>query len=314
METWNISYTLNKTVICPGDNVIVNLEIYNPNKEHCLYIDKIYLKSEKYLNYCYEIKKVVSPVTRENLALLKVPIPIRLKGEVDVKLSVDTYKLTYKKNLPEIDKFENFGRLVRKGPIKFYISPTPCYRAFVSRSIHTIDKPTVEPIVKIIQDWGFETNTVGINIFTENHRDPTDTIIEEIIKSDCLVGIATIRDQSAFTGFYITLQWLYTEVSFAYFTQKPILLIAEQGVNLQGILAAKKWPIIIFNKSQMKRLEYELDEILPLFRLAVQKKRVHNFEKFLNNIQQRAKQVGYWAGLEQKRIEASSSGAYLGKL
>lgn len=242
MSIWNISYNLNKTVICVGDKVILSLDIHNPDAEFYMYIDSVSLKGPKSFNYDYEVKSLVSPNSKQNLSILEVSIPIDIKGEVEMKLYVDTSRLTFKANSSEVDKFEKLGTLVRKGPIKFQISPMPCFRAFVSRSIHDVDRPMVEPIVKMVQDWGFETNTVGINIntFNEKHRDPSDVIVGEIIKSDCLIAIATIRDQSAFTGLYSTLQWLHSEVSFAYMQQKPVLLITDNRIDLKGILGQRK--------------------------------------------------------------------------
>lgn len=308
MSTWNIAYTLNKSVICTGDKVILSLEIQNPGKGSYLYIDKISLKGPKTLNYSYNVKSVVLPKSNQNLAILEVPIPIDIKGNVELKLHVDTSRATFKEDTNEINKFENLGILVRKGPIKFQISPTPCYRAFVSRSIHDKDKLMVEPIVKMVQDWGFETNTVGVNIsvFNEKHRDPTDIIVEEIIKSDCLIAIATIRDQSAFTGLYSTLQWLHAEVGFAYLQQKPILLITDYRIDLKGILGQKKWPIILFNYNELLKLQSELDEILPHLRLAIAERKAEEFNLFIQDIQRRAAVGGYYAAVEQKRIEESA--------
>ncbi|MBL7198040.1 MAG: hypothetical protein ISS47_08065 [Candidatus Omnitrophica bacterium] len=305
--TWQIFYTLNKSVISTGDNVILNLDIYNPDKKCYLYIGDISLRGPKNLNYVYNVKILVSPDTRQNLAVLEVPIPLKAKGEIEIKLYVDTYKVTYKDDSSEIDKFEDLGTLVRKGSIKFQVSPTPCYRAFVSRSIDAIDKPIVEPIVKMVQDWGFETSTVGINSFVEPHRDPGDKIIEDIIKSDCLVAIATIRDQSAFTGFFSTLEWLHTEVAWAYVANKPILLIVDSSINLEGVLRQKRWPVIPFSNNELKKLQYELDEILPQFRLAVEGRKTEQLKSFIQSIQQQAARGGYLAALEEKRINDSSA-------
>lgn len=308
MSTWNITYNLNKSVICTGDKVILNLDIENLDPEFYLYIDNISLKGPKSLDYAYKVKSLVFPNTKQNLAILEIPIPIDIKGEVEMKLNVDTSRLTFKADSNEIDKFDNLGILVRKGPIKLQISPTPCFRAFVSRSIHDTDKPMVEPIVKMVQDWGFETNTVGVNIsdFNEKHRDPTDVIIGEIIKSDCLIAIATVRDQSAFTGLYSTLQWLHTEVGFAYLQQKPIVLIIDNRINLEGILGQQKWPIIQFNYNELLKLQSELDEIMPHLRLAIADRKAEEFAQFIQDIQRRAALGGYYAALEQKRLEESA--------
>ncbi len=308
MSTWNISYNLNKSVICTGDNVILNLDIHNLDLTFYLYIDKIHLKGVKNFNYTYQTDVLIPPDTRQNLAVLSVPIPFYIKGNNEMKLYVETSKITYKTTSQgvEVDKFENLGTLIRKGPIKFQISPTPCYRAFVSRSINPSDKPMVEPIVKMVQDWGFETTTVGINSFVEKHREPTDKIVEDIVRADCLVAIATIRDQSAFTGLYSTLQWLHSEVSFAYMAQKPVLLIVDNRIDLGGILGEKKWPVIPFNNNELLKLQFELDDILPYLRLAIAEKRTTQFEAFIQDIQQKALSAGYVAGLQQKRIEESS--------
>lgn len=303
MAIWYIRHALNKTVTRPGDRILLTLEIHNPHKDKHLFITKLSLKGPKAIDYTYDSLNVfVFPNTRRNLALLEVPIPNNIRGKVELRLHVHTYRTDR-----EVENVENLGALVRKGPIEVQVSPVPFYRAFVSRSILLRDRPITESIVKMIQDWGFETHTVGINSFIEKHTEPTDAIIGEIIRSDCLVAIATIRDKSAFTGLCSTLEWLHSEVAFAYLTQMPILLIVEEGIAAEGILRQTKWPIITFTSGELKKLQYELDEIVPRLRLAVEEKKARDFGEFLQDIQRKAALGGYLAGLEAKRLEDSSS-------
>jgi len=79
----------------------------------------------------------------------------------------------------------------------------PTYRAFISRSNRDEDKPIVEPIISFVQLWGFKTYTVGINVFENNPDNITKRIKNEIMKSDCLIGIATKSDLSALDFFVL---------------------------------------------------------------------------------------------------------------
>lgn len=74
----------------------------------------------------------------------------------------------------------------------------------------------------------------------------------------------------------------------------------------------------MFNYNELLKLQSELDEILPYLRLAIAERKAEEFAKFIQDIQQKAAIGGYYAALEQKRLEESaptaSSVSLLGRL
>jgi len=160
--------------------------------------------------------------------------------------------------------------LVKLGqPQTLMVVHVPRYRAFISRSNRVEDRPLGDLVVHTIQQWGFDTHTVGINEMESDPRRVPARIIEEILKADCLLGIATPRDVSAITNLTKTLTWLQNEVSFAYLAQKPFLIFSDQAVHLEGLLATPDIPVLGYDVSQLGTLISTIDRAMPVVRQAI---------------------------------------------
>jgi len=161
----------------------------------------------------------------------------------------------------------------------FYIIHVPRFRAFISRSNHEVDRPIVDAIVSLIQRWGFDTHTVGINEIEGKEGRVPDRIVEEITKSDCVFAIATPRDVSSIPNFFRTIAWLHNEVSFSFMAERPTLLIADQNVLLDGLTGTDKIPTIRYSASDLVSFFMKFNGLMPTIRQILRKDTCRRWEQ-----------------------------------
>lgn len=156
---WKIYPLLNKNVAAPGEDIQVNLDIENPNNSY-IYISEVLIEiPQANLYWKLNAQTQVPPFTRCFLASVNLQLPINLTGQQLLGFKLSTWQFD---GLDQ--KWKHSGLIETNGYHSFWMLPSPRYKAFVSRSNRDYDKPIVEPIVRMIQEWGFETVTVGINI------------------------------------------------------------------------------------------------------------------------------------------------------
>jgi hypothetical protein len=158
--------------------------------------------------------------------------------------------------------------------------PLPYYRAFVSRGVPPEDRVVGNQIVDMIKEWGLETYTVGI----EETADPKllkEEVRDRIVKSDCLIAIATPRYLDALSGLWRTLEWLHGEVGIAYGTERPILVLRDESIALGGLPGEIKEFALPYNPLNLEELRQKLGaRMLPFREWIASRKR----EQFLATV------------------------------
>lgn len=287
---WKLYPLLNKNVAAPGENIQVTLYIENPNNFY-IYISEVLIEIPQ-ANLYWKLNTQIQrpPFTRYFLASANLQLPINLIGHQFLRFKLSTWQFDSIEQ-----KWKYLGLIETDGYHQFWMLPTPRYRAFVSRSNRNYDKPIVEPVVRMIQEWGFETFTVEINIFEKEPFKLPYQIKEEIIKADCLIAIATPRDLSALDGMWKTLTWLDNEVALAFGHKKPILLITDIILKLEGLISLPVLPLVQFSPFDMGKLYFDLCDVMPHFREWIRTHKEKEFYSALLDFIGKAS-VGFLAG------------------
>lgn len=260
---WYLRITFDRKVAYPGETLFASATIRNPNSY------PIYIGSCYWYFTCYRertpgvkhVQKVIAPLDSIAAPPWRLPIPDVPEGQYEAEVSFDTWTWNTK-----LKVWQNLGRISPRGKERFFIIHTPRFRAFISRSNHDVDRPIVEPVISIIQQWGFDTHTVGINEIEQDQNKIPERIIREITKSDCVFAIATPRDVSSVPAFFRTLTWLQNEVSFSYMAQKPTLLIADEHVLLDGLIGTPQIPTIKYSSKELDKFLVRLSDLMPIIR------------------------------------------------
>lgn len=276
---WKLYYLPDRNVAFPGESVCITVDLKNCIDQY-LYISNIAVEIPWFKNpWTVEKDLRISPNAREHLISFDLPVPPHIIGRQNIRVGVDTWRYD-----SDLRNWLNIGQLFAHPPMPVWMMSLPRYRAFISRSNRDYDKPVVEPIVRMIQQWGFQTVTVGINVFETYPKRISNSILSEIVKADCLIGIATPRDLSALDGFWKTLTWLHSEVTMAFTVDKPILLIVDESVKLEGLLAQEFPPKVRFSEWDLGKLYHDLSYIMPGFREWIGNKKREGFNKALQDI------------------------------
>ncbi len=191
----------------------------------------------------------------------QLPVPDVQEGQYEARVSMDTWEWE-----PAQGNWISLGKIDSDRGAPFYIVQRPRFRAFISRSNHDVDRPIVDAIVSVIQCWGFDTHTVGINEIEPDASRVPDRIVEEIAKADCVFAIATPRDVSSIPNLFRTLTWLHNEVSFSFMAQQPTLLLADESVLLDGLTGTDRIPTIRYSASDLGSFLDSLHRLMPEIR------------------------------------------------
>lgn len=260
---WYLRTTFDRKVAYPNETLFASATIMNPNS-YPIFIEACYWYFTCYPDHLpgiKEINKVIPPGDSTSVPPWQLPIPNVPEGKYEAEVSFDTWIWDI-----SLNNWENLGKVSPDRREPFFIIHTPRFRAFISRSNHDVDRPIVEPIISTIQEWGFDTHTVGINEIEEENAKVPERIIQEIIKSDCVFAIATPRDVSSFPALFRTLTWLHNEVSFSFMAQKPTLLISDESVILDGLTGTQKIPTIKYSSSDLYTFLLRLKDLMPIIR------------------------------------------------
>lgn len=273
---WHLRTSFDRKVAHPGETLFATATLHNPNPS------PLYIGSCRWKFSCYpkhipgikELKKTVPPDGIITIPQWELPIPEIKAGAYTATVSLDTWLWDGR-----IKQWVNYGTVSPDRGEQFFIIHAPQYRAFISRSSHDIDKPVVEPIISTIQDWGFNTHTVGINEIESDTAKVPKRIVDEIIKADCVFAIATPRDVCSVPNLFRTLAWLDNEVSFSFMAQKPTLLMADRIVKLEGLTSMANIPTIRFSSFDIGSFINYLHEIMPIVRGVIAKEAYRNWQQ-----------------------------------
>lgn len=190
----------------------------------------------------------------------------------------------------------NFGVLRTSGnPLRVWLSPSPRYRVFLSKSNHPADYLVINTAKEILNAYGFDCFTLGDNVQVSN-----ETLIpmlqKEINKADATIAIASPRDQSLITGRPTALQWFYDEVTTSNNLARPIIILHDESIQLVGLAEALACPKVAFAPTQLDQMISALNIWLPNLRdyLLESKQRAHN--QWLAETYQNAYRQGLIAG------------------
>jgi hypothetical protein len=110
----------------------------------------------------------------------------------------------------------------------------------------------------------------------------TDRVIKkEIRNADGVVAIATPRNYDQITSTWRRLEWFHGEAGISYGIDRPLLIIREGNVRLEGLpkylTSFDDTPIIHFTADELDKLIYNIDSLMLYYRESVNKKRVDKF-------------------------------------
>jgi len=274
MGNWLLRWQFDKPTYQPGDQVRVNFWVENLG-DTILFASEVGLQLEfqqkQNLYYKKECAAQVSPRATQYVSSLVLEIPKTIAGIV-------RYSVTY-----HLSEYSQAGRIWQDlGPfweeLKWYIKvlPVPYYQAFVSRGLPPEDRLVGDQIVEMIQEWGFETFTVGIDELVDR-KALAPAIRERVTSSDCLIAIATPRYVDALTGYWRTLEWLHGETGIAFGTSRPVLILRDQGVVVGGLPGELTELSVPYDPLNLEELRQKLGSVMPIFRQWVAGKRREEF-------------------------------------
>jgi len=110
------------------------------------------------------------------------------------------------------------------------------FRAFLSCSFEENDQELVEFFGKMIRSFGIEPEVYD---YQDMGRIP-DAIKERIVRSDCLIAIATQRNKIEGSDYWTCPDWIQHEIALANAYNKPIAVFFEDGVSIDGFIAMEE--------------------------------------------------------------------------
>jgi len=110
--------------------------------------------------------------------------------------------------------------------------PEVYFKAFLSCSLSPEDRGIIEFFRKLIKSFGIEPE---IYDYQEIGRIP-DKVKENIIRSDCLIAIATKRKKIEGSDYWACPDWIQHEIALANAYNKPIAIFVEDGVKIEGFI------------------------------------------------------------------------------
>jgi hypothetical protein len=272
MINWNLEWAFDKDSYSPGDQYCsVNLWIENTGENH-IFASEAVLRFDEIDDTCFFAPDKwrgvqIEPHKQEYLTKIDFFIPETMVGLHAYAFGIEAWEFD-----PQLEEWEKYDVLWGEPKYQIGIWAAPYYRVFVSRSNDPKDKPIVDPIEGMIMSWGFDPYTV--NIPRTNPTDLDYIVSDEVLKSDCIIGIATKRDlvydPETFTYQWKTLEWLHKEAGMGLREKKPTLLIIDHEMvdanNVPNSTALRGYESIPFNPSNLQELKQQLDNYMPSFR------------------------------------------------
>jgi len=274
MGTWVLRWQFDKSTYQPGNTVRVDFWVENTG-ETVLFASEMGLQlefqKEKNLFYQQECAVQIAPRAIEHVTSLIFDIPRTVAG-------ILRYAITY--HLWEYSQsgkaWQDLGPSWEERRWYMKVLPVPYYRAFVSRGLPPGDRLVGDQIIEMVQEWGFETYTAGIDELVDTAELACE-IRERIVGSDCLVAIATPRYLDALGGYWRTLEWLHGETGIAFGVSRPMLVLRDQGVQVGGLPGELKRLSVAYDPLNLENLKQRLGGIMPGFRDWVASKRRKEF-------------------------------------
>src|SRR6266446_2217192 len=114
--------------------------------------------------------------------------------------------------------------------------PELIFKAFLSCSFVPEDRPLIEFFSRLIRSFDIEPFTYD---FQEvGHL--SEKVKERIITADCLIAIATRRSKIEGSAVWSCPDWIQHEIALANAYKKPIAILLEEGVKIEGLIALEE--------------------------------------------------------------------------
>ena len=275
---WALYPQTNKLVYKPGESLKINLTVEN------LSDSSLYFSQAQVAPSWAEGEVGIKPIEVKDylpghasmfLTTFNMTLPQQV-GLYTLKFGLETWVYNY-----YTVSWENLGVLWTSDWGYIQVTPTPTYTAFVTRSNRPEDTPIVEQIETMIQLWGFEPHTVGIDIFSEDPLKVPAAIEQQISQSAAVIAIATPRDYSLQENLYQTFPWFHIETGMAFRSDKPLLFIVDERIKLEGLLEYPNFPKVHYHPAKLEILEHRLAVVMPSFRKWISDKKSQEFQDAL---------------------------------
>jgi hypothetical protein len=246
----------------PADQAEISIYITNTGFTS-LYISDILIQFD-YAIYTLSktANRIITPQTNAFLGKHPLPLPENVVGRRLFKI-----KFRIQEGISGYWQDRGFHQTSNYSFI--IISPKPWYRVFVSRSTRTTDVSTGNAIKSMIEDWGFQTITVGIEVKVSDEEIP-GRIKEEIRGANGVIAILTPRILDSITNLWKTLEWAHNEVGIAFGIDKPLLILKDRRVEVSGLPSFLKQQgqalFLEYDNSKLDHLRYNLALLIPTFR------------------------------------------------
>ena len=106
------------------------------------------------------------------------------------------------------------------------------FKSFLSCSFVEEDKEVIDFFRKLVTSFNIEPE---IYDYQEIGRIP-DKVKENIVRSDCLIAIATRRKKIEGSDYWACSDWIQHEIALANAYGKPIAIFVEEGVKIEGLI------------------------------------------------------------------------------
>lgn len=273
MANWELKWQFDKDTYDPGDLGYANFWLKNTGETY-LCLTEVRLQFEFMGEEAYNSKCTVQvkPSYERYATTIRFSVPKEIAGLIRYRVG---YRLWEYSGTAE--RWEDFGLMW--GDYKYFIRsiPRPYYRAFVARGILPEEKLVGEEIVKIIQEWGFDAHTVGIDIQPERAEMWLTESKEEIIKSDCFILVAMPRYLDAINNLWRISGPIQKEMGIAFGKDKPFLAIIDRRLPYEEVNEELRHYSVDFNPFDLEELRAKLGRVMPAFREWIVTKRWQDF-------------------------------------
>lgn len=235
--------------------------------------------------------KVLKPGEAQYLASFTVTMPEGPAGWAEFGFHLKTWLFDPSGNTPT-----EMGFMRTQGnPLRVWLSPTPRYRVFLSKSNHPADYFVINTVKDILNAYGFDCYTLGDNV-PVNRETLLPALQDEISRADATIAVASPRDLSAITGQATALQWFYDEVAVSTTQKRPVIIVYDETVRLEGLAESLPCPKVPFAPTKLDPLVSALNQWLPALRDFLQKSRAQVAEQWQQRIFAEAYRRGLLAG------------------
>ena len=114
--------------------------------------------------------------------------------------------------------------------------PDILFHAFLSCSLSSEDTEVVDMFKRLIRSFDIDPFVYD---YQELGRIP-DKVKEHIIKSDCLIAIATRRRKIEGLDLWACPDWIQHEIALAHAYEKSVAIFFEDGVKIEGLLETEE--------------------------------------------------------------------------